>query len=299
MELRHLRYFKALAETLNFTRAAERLHMAQPPLSRQIGQLEEELGTLLVERGRPLRLTEAGRYFHEQTGTLLQQLEQIAATTRRIGQGQRHWLGIGFAPSTLYGLLPELTRELRRDAELQLDLVEMTTVQQVEALKAGRIDIGFGRIRIDDPAIEQRVLYEDPLVAVLPRGHALCGTTPSLAQLAGEPFVLYPATPRPSYADHVLALFAHHGLSVKVGQWSNELQTALGLVAAGLGVTLAPASVRQQHRADLEYTGVSDRDAVSPIILSRRKDDAGPELQRCLELIEGLLAAQDPPSESR
>ena len=158
------------------------------------------------------------------------------------------------------------------------------------------IDIGFGRIRIDEPAIEQRVLYEDPLVAVLPRGHALCGTTPSLAQLAGEPFVLYPATPRPSYADHVLALFAHHGLSVKVGQWSNELQTALGLVAAGLGVTLAPASVRQQHRADLEYTGVSDRDAVSPIILSRRKDDAGPELQRCLELIEGLLAAQDPSS---
>ncbi|UFH51374.1 LysR family transcriptional regulator [Pseudomonas sp. KNUC1026] len=290
MELRHLRYFKALAETLNFTRAAERLHMAQPPLSRQISQLEEEVGTLLVERGRPLRLTEAGRYFYEQTSILLQQLEQIGATTRRIGQGQRHWLGIGFAPSTLYGLLPELTRKLRGDAELQLDLAEMTTVQQVEALKAGRIDIGFGRIRIDDAAIEQRVLYEEPLVAVLPRGHALGGTTPSLAQLAAEPFVLYPATPRPSYADHLLALFAQQGLSIKVGQWSNELQTALGLVAAGLGIALAPTSVRQQHRADLEYIAVSDSEAVSPIILSRRKDDAGPELQRCLELIEGLLA---------
>lgn len=292
MELRHLRYFKALAETLNFTRAAERLHMAQPPLSRQIGQLEEELGTLLVQRGRPLSLTEAGRYFYEQTGTLLQQLEQIGATTRRIGQGQRHRLGIGFAPSTLYGLLPELTRELRSDTELQLDLAEMTTVQQVEALKAGRIDIGFGRICIDDAAIKQWVLYEDPLVAVLPRGHALGGITPSLAQLAAEPFVLYPATPRPSYADHVLALFAQHGLSIKVGQWSNELQTALGLVAAGLGIALAPASVRQQHRADLEYTEVSDHNAVSPIILSRRKGDAGPEVQRCLELIERLLAAQ-------
>ncbi|MDF0733093.1 LysR family transcriptional regulator [Pseudomonas entomophila] len=290
MELRHLRYFKVLAETLNFTRAAELLHMAQPPLSRQISQLEDQLGTLLVLRERPLRLTEAGRFFYEQTCTVLRQLEQISDNTRRIGQGQRQWLGIGFAPSTLYGVLPALIRELRRDAELQLGLNEMTTVQQVEALKSGRIDIAFGRIRIEDAAIVQQVLYEDPLVAVLPAGHPLAGTALALEQLADEPFVLYPANPRPSYADHILALFAHHGLSVRVSQWTNELQTALGLVAAGLGVTLAPASVQQQHRPDIAYADVRDPGAVSPIILSRRLGDLSPRVQRCLGLIETLSA---------
>jgi len=286
MELRHLRYFQAVAETLNFTRAAERLHIAQPPLSRQIQQLEDLLGVELLERGRPLRLTEAGRFFYEQSGTLLKQLENICDNTRRIGLGQRQWLGIGFAPSTLYAVLPELIRELRSDSELELGLQEMTTLQQVEALKAGRIDIGFGRIRIDDPAIHQQVLREDPLVAVLPAGHALLGAPVSLEQLSHEPFILYPANPRPSYADHVLALFANHGLSIRVAQWSNELQTAIGLVAAGLGVALVPASVQQQHRPDIGYASLLEPEAVSPIVLSRRAGDVSAMVQRCLALID-------------
>ncbi|MBF2996819.1 LysR family transcriptional regulator, partial [Pseudomonas aeruginosa] len=184
MELRHLRYFQALARTLNFTRAAEQLHIAQPPLSRQIQQLEEMLGVALLERGRPLRLTEAGRFFHEQSATLLDQLESICDSTRRIGQGQRQWFGIGFVPSALYGVLPELIRHLRGDPELELGLLEMTTLQQVEALKSGRIDIGFGRIRIDDPAIRQSVLSEEPLVAALPAGHPLLGQPLSLERLS-------------------------------------------------------------------------------------------------------------------
>ncbi|WP_122598250.1 LysR family transcriptional regulator [Pseudomonas viridiflava] len=288
MELRHIRYFQAVAETLNFTRAAERLNIAQPPLSRQIQQLEEHLGTALLERTRPVQLTEAGRYFHEHSGMLLKQLEQLCENTRRIGEGQRQWLGIGFAPSTLYALLPELIRELRRDSDLELGLQEMTTLQQIEALKSGRIDIGFGRIHFDDGAIHQQVLYEDPLVAVLPTGHRLQGETITLERLSHESFVLYPANPRPSYADHVLALFANHGMGVRVSQWANELQTALGLVAAGLGITLVPASVQQQHRADLTYAPIQDSEAVSPIILSRRAGDISPMIQRCLSIITSI-----------
>lgn len=285
MELRHLRYFKVLAETLNFTRAAEILHIAQPPLSRQISQLEEELGTALVVRERPIRLTEAGRFFYKQVCTQLQQLETIVDTTRRIGQGQRHCLGIGFAPSTLYTSLPKLIRDLRQDRGLELSLSEMTTVEQVEALKSGRIDIGFGRIRIDDPAIEQEVLSQDPLVAVLPKGHALAGQPVTLEQLGTEEFVLYPAQPRPSYADHILGLFAHHGMSLKVNQWANELQTAIGLVAAGVGVTLVPASVQQQHRTDIEYVRLLDTRACSPIIFSRRAGDVSSLVARCLKFL--------------
>ncbi|MGG6348435.1 LysR family transcriptional regulator [Pseudomonas putida] len=288
MELRHIRYFQAVAQTLNFTRAAERLNIAQPPLSRQIQQLEEHLGATLLERSRPLQLTEAGRFFYEQSDTLLKQLEQLCENTRRIGQGQRQWLGIGFAPSTLYAVLPELIRELRRDADLELGLQEMTTLQQIEALKSGRIDIGFGRIHFDDAAIYQEVLREDPLVAVLPVGHPLIGQPISLERLSKERFVLYPANPRPSYADHVLALFANHGMGIQVSQWANELQTALGLVAAGLGITLVPASVQQQHRADLTYARLEESEAVSPIILSRRANDISPITQRCLAIISTI-----------
>ncbi|MGV8920217.1 MAG: LysR family transcriptional regulator [Pseudomonas sp.] len=291
MELRHLRYFQVLAESLNFTRAAERLHMAQPPLSRQIQQLEEELGVVLLERGRPLRLTEAGRYFYEHSHTLLNQLGTVCDNTRRIGAGEKTWMGIGFAPSTLYGVLPELIRRLRSDdfLELELGLSEMTTLQQVQALKAGRIDIGFGRIHIDDPAIHQRVLIEDRLVAALPAGHPLLAGPASLAQLAREPFVLYPGNPRPSYADHILALFDAHGLSIKVAQWTNEMQTAIGLVGAGIGVTLVPASVQLLHRVDIGYTTLLEANATSPIILSRRIGDVTPGVTQCLSLIEELL----------
>ncbi|MND48318.1 LysR family transcriptional regulator [Pseudomonas putida] len=288
MELRHIRYFQAVAQTLNFTRAAERLNIAQPPLSRQIQQLEEHLGATLLERSRPLQLTEAGRFFYEQSDTLLKQLKQLCENTRRIAQGQRQWLGIGFAPSTLYAVLPELIRELRRDADLELGLQEMTTLQQIEALKSGRIDIGFGRIHFDDPAIHQQVLREDPLVAVLPVGHHLIGQPITLERLSKERFVLYPANPRPSYADHVLALFANHGMGIQVSQWANELQTALGLVAAGLGITLVPASVQQQHRADLTYAWLEESEAVSPIILSRRANDISPITQRCLAIISTI-----------
>lgn len=292
MELRHLRYFQVLAETLNFTRAAERLHIAQPPLSRQIQQLEDELGVMLLERGRPLRLTEAGRYFYEHSHTLLDQLGTVCDNTRRIGAGEKTWMGIGFAPSTLYGVLPELIRRLRSDEylELELGLSEMTTLQQVQALKAGRIDIGFGRIRIDDPAIHQRVLTEDRLVAALPAGHPLLAGPASLAQLAREPFVLYPGNPRPSYADHILALFDAHGLSIKVAQWTNEMQTAIGLVGAGIGVTLVPASVQLLHRVDIGYTTLLEANATSPIILSRRIGDVTPGVTHCLGLIDELLA---------
>lgn len=292
MELRHLRYFRVLAQTLNFTRAAEQLHIAQPPLSRQIRQLEETLGVELLERNRPLRLTEAGRYFYEQSAMLLDQLEQIAEGAKRIANSERQWLRIGFAPSTLYDLLPELIRQLRRNAELELGLQEMITLQQVEALKAGRIDIGFGRIHIKDPAIEQQVLREDPLVVALPCGHPLIGQPIDLVRLAFEPFILYPATPRPSYADHIMGLFSSQSLSVQVIQWTNELQTALGLVAAGLGITLVPASVQRQHRDDIVYAPLSESAAVSPIILSRRVGDNSAQVRHCLDLVDRLIYPQ-------
>jgi DNA-binding transcriptional LysR family regulator len=285
VELRHLRYFRVLAQTLNFTRAAEQLNIAQPPLSRQIQQLEEELGVALLERSRPLKLTEAGRFFQESSAALLEQLERVCADTRRVGAGHKRWLGIGFAPSTLYGALPDLIRRLRSYGDIELGLSELITLQQLDALKSGRIDIGFGRMLFNDPDITQQVLRQDPLVVALPVDHPLLGSPVTLQQLATEPFILYPANPRPNYADHVVGIFAKQGLKIHIAQMANELQTAIGLVAAGVGITLVPASVQRLHRDDIGYASLVDASVTSPIVVSYRTGDVSDTLHRCLNAL--------------
>jgi DNA-binding transcriptional LysR family regulator len=289
IELRHLRYFEAVATEMNFSRAAERLHIAQPPLSRQIRQLEEELGAELIDRkARPMQLTPAGRFFLEQTVQLLARLKETGEATRRIAQGQRTWFGIGFVPSTLYGLLPELIRGFRaRHPEVEVTLSELTTVQQADALKAGRIDVGFGRLALGDPEIETETVLEEPVVAALPARHALLRHERlDLPLLADEPLVLYPARPRPSYADQVLQMFRGHGLVPRVAMEANELQTAIGLVAAGLGVALVPESVRRLHRDDVEYRPLAEAGVVSPVIMNFRAGDRSALLARFRELVD-------------
>lgn len=296
MELRHLRYFAALGTTLNFTRAAEQLHIAQPPLSRQIRQLEEELGTELIDRAaRPLALTKAGVFFLEQCVQLLARVDEVQAATRRIGAGQKRWFGIGFVPSALYGFLPELIRSFRQtNGGVEVMLIEMTTIQQAEALKAGRIDAGFGRLPLDDPELLCEVLVEEPLVAALPLRHPLLKEKRlTLGMLCAESVILYPARPRPSYADQVLHHFSARGLRLSGPIEVNEMQTAIGLVAAGLGVTLVPASVQRLQRDDIAYRPLHEKDVSSPILMNRRSDDDNPDL---LRLIEAARAYATPPA---
>lgn len=290
MELRHLRYFCVVAEELNLTRAAARLHMAQPPLSRQIKQLEQEIGAILFERGaRGLRLTTAGQFFHEHTLQILDKVDATVETTRRMARSERVMFGIGFVPSVFYGQLPLLVRGLRQKDNVELILAELTTVQQIQALKAGRIDLGFGRLRIDDPDVVQEVLFDEPLMAALPVGHPLEGTTPTLEQLAEYPLVLFPAKPRPSLADITLGLFRRHGLKVTVAQEANELQTALGLVASELGITLVPEQVRRVQRDGIVYVYLADRRLSSPVICSRRKGELPSPVMRDANAILDVL----------
>ncbi len=291
MELRHLRYFQAVAREGNFTRAAAALHIAQPPLSRQIRQLEEELGVLLIERGvRGLKLTEAGRFFYEQSMQLSARLDEIVAGTRRLGAQSARWFGIGFVPSALYGFVPELIRHLRQaDAQVEVGLSEMNTLPQIESLKSGRIDLGIGRIPFDDPAIERRVLMDEPLVAALPLSHPLTRRARlTLDELAAQPFVLYPARPRPNYGDHVLGLLRAAGHAPRVVQEANELQTALGLVVAGLGLTVVPASVQKSQRADIVCLPIDAPAFTSPLILSWRRDDTSPFLAQAIAAADRL-----------
>ena len=148
MDVRQLRYFIAVANARNFTRASEQLHIAQPPLSKQIQLLEKELGVqLLLRTSRPLQLTEAGRMFYEQALQIINRLDQLKTTMQQTGSHQRLTLSIGFVASSLYGGLPMLVRKLRQHhPNVDIQLVELTSMQQFDALKSGRIDVGFGRL---------------------------------------------------------------------------------------------------------------------------------------------------------
>lgn len=287
MDLRHLRYFVVVAEEGNITRAAERLHIAQPPLSRQIQQLEEELGVPLLVRGsRPLTLTEAGQFFYAHARQLLSQTRELEAMTRRIGTIERK-LSIGFVGSTLYGMLPKVIRRFRSEqSTTELTLHEMTSMEQISALKEGKIDVGFGRIRHEDPNVRRIVLREERLVAALPSGHALTDRPViSLLDLVDDTLIVFPKAPRPSFADQILASFHDRGLEPKKVYEARELQVAIGLVAAGEGVAIVPASVQGLKREDVCYLPLQDHNMVSPIILSTRLLDESREIKLLIEMI--------------
>ncbi|MBY0239573.1 MAG: LysR family transcriptional regulator [Burkholderiaceae bacterium] len=293
MELRHLRYFHAVADTLSFSRAAELLHMAQPPLSRQIRQLEQCLQVTLIDReSRPIALTVAGKFYYEQTRHVVSRLREIEDDTRRLAQGGKTWFGIGFVPSVMCGALPDLIRRFRlAEPGVETGFTELMTIAQATALKLGRIDVGFGRLPLHDPEIACVTLMHEPLLAAMPAGHPLLEQgAVTMAALADQPLVVYPARPRPGYADQVLDLFARRGLRPAATREANEMQTALGLVAAGLGVALVPASARHAHGNGVAYCAIADAGVTSPVIMNCRAGDGGALLARFRAMAQVCLA---------
>ena len=288
MDLRQLRYFVAVARERNFTRAAEQLNIAQPPLSRQIQLLEEELGVVLITRkSRPVKLTDAGRLLYEQALQVLGRVDQMKDATRRVGMNRNRVLSIGFVASTLYGGLPVLVRKLRQDApELDIQLLEMLSIQQVAALKEGRIDIGFGRMRHNDPNVFATTLREERLVVALPLDSVLAQDEGPirLSVIADQRLIVYPKEPRPSYADQVLSLLQEEEIRPRDVLEVREIQTALGLVAADSGICIIPSSARQM-RSDVRYRVIDSPRATSPVIMNHRAGDTS----RYLDLIRRLI----------
>lgn len=290
MELRHLRYFVALGEELNFTRAAERLHIAQPPLSQQIRQLEQELGVTLLQRdSRPVRLTEAGALFLDRARALLASLEVAVADTRRIGRGQAGRLAIGFVGSAMFVGLPDIIRSYREtcpDVELVLD--EMLAAEIAKALRQRRIDIGFARpALLPESGFVQRMLLEEPYVAALPHDHPLAGRNEiALAELSEERFILYPASPEPTVTGLIIAACLAAGFTPRIAQEVLHLQTAIGLVAAGAGVSLVPlGAARGQTGRSIAYISLDSPAVMAPLAVTWREGDVSPTLRPFLDII--------------
>jgi DNA-binding transcriptional LysR family regulator len=276
VDLRHLRSFATVAVERNFTRAADRLGIAQPPLSRQIRELEGELGVLLFDRSsRPIRLTEPGRLLYEQAVQILASVDQLTKSMKQLGSSQKPRFIIGVVGSIMHGALPEMIRRFREKvADTDVELVELTTVEQVAALKSGRIDAGLGRLRIDDPAIRREILYKEPLVAALSSSDPLAihAGPITLSALMHGILIIYPSAPRPSYADQLLTVLRDHGCNPRRIVEVREVHTALGLVAAQSGFAIVPASMQHIQRRDICYAPITEQ-PTSPIILSQRQAD--------------------------
>jgi DNA-binding transcriptional LysR family regulator len=282
IDVRHLRYFMAVAAERNFTKGAERLNMAQPPLSRRIQEMEEELGTLLFDRNaKPLGLTSAGHLFYEESMQILQRVDQMRTTMTRFVTGEPRRFVIGLDPSTLYARLSEVIRRFREiSPDVDLSLAGMTTLDQISALTEGRISVGLGRVRLNAPGIRQEVLRKERLVAAVPPGHPLAvGDDPlELSALATFPVITCPREPRPSYADQVLSLFRDHALEPQTILEVQELQTAMVMAAAGAGTCIVPASVQRLSQSDLIFRRLAT-EVTSPIVMSHRIGDSSPQLR--------------------
>jgi len=288
MELRHLRYFVTLAEELHFGRAAEKLHISQPPLSMQIRALEQELGVMLFNRTqRHVALTQAGHALLGEARQLLARVEQAVLLTRRAGRGEIGELAVGFISVADYNVLPLVLREFRRKYPLvNLTLREATTDAQIRDLLAGRLDVGFLLPPVTEPALESVAILREPLIVALPEKHPLAMKPGKLAleKLKDAPFILFPRPNAPGLYDDVVSCCKAAGFSPRVEQEAIQMQTIISLVSAELGVALVPASLTNLRRTGVVYKSLKQQSPLTEIHLAWRRGDELPALRVFVDL---------------
>lgn len=278
MDLRHIRYFVAVAEELHFTRAAERLGISQPPLSLQIRQLEQELGTSLFRRlARGVELTEAGAVLLEEGRRILEQVERTKASVQSRARGDSGHLNVGFAGATYFqAQVPQTVQAYRAlYPNVLLSPEQSNTPRLVAGLLDGSIDLAFIRPPLAEAAgIAVQALVDEPMRAVLPRGHPRAeDAAVPLAALAQEHFILFPRAIGPGLYDSIIAGCQRAGFSPLLGQEAPQIPSIVHLVAAGFGVSLVPQSIEQIHAEGVVYRPLAGEAPRAPISVAYRKDD--------------------------
>ncbi|MDQ0646377.1 DNA-binding transcriptional LysR family regulator [Microbacterium natoriense] len=298
MELRQLRYFMAVADELHFGRAAQKLHMSQPPLSVQIGRLEREVGTpLFVRSTRRVALTAAGMHLQESARRILDEVDAVRADMRDYVGGLSGQLTAGFVSSANYTVLPEVVRLFRaRRPKVSLTLVPLTSGEQFDRLRAGTLDIGIvrdelPRTGVGADSLSTAVVFEERLVACLPAGHALAGRTEaSLQDVIAEPMIAYPRALMPGYVDRVTELLAQAG-RMRVVEEVVHQETALGFVAAGVGISILPESVRQLVPPSIAVVPLAGSPTTRLLAAWRTRDDESAVRGAFLECLRDAASA--------
>lgn len=282
MDLRQMRYFVTVAEERHFGRAAERLHMAQPPLTRQIHNLEDELGALLFKRTpKGVELTEAGQVLLDEAAPILALAARAKQRTQQAGQGLIGRLDVGVFGSGVLDVIPRLlSRFHQQRPEVRIDLHNMTKAEQLAALHERRITVGFNRLVPDEPELVVETVLRERLMVGLYKGHPLCTRRRiAVRDMDNEPLILYPNVPMPGLAQEVTDAFRREGVRLNVAQEVEDVLTCVALVASGFGLcvtTESAASLRlpgvvyrpldSAFLQDIELSCIYRRDARSPIL---------------------------------
>lgn len=293
MELRHLRYFVAVAEELHFTRAAQRLGMEQPPLSQQIRALEAEIGTPLFERrARAVTLTDAGRGFLDDARAILAQVQRATDHARRVARGDSGRIGVGMINSApFHPFVPRVLREFgQRYPEVALSLDENATPVLAAAVLADQLDVAFVRPLLgDEPGLVSETLFDEEVLIALPQAHRLASQPRlAIADLRGEAFVLFSRAVGAGLHDDILAACRRSGFSPRIGQEASQVTSIVNLVAAGLGVSLVPASMQQIHSDGVAYRPIEGDAPAARMSLVYRRGDESATVRNMVELARAV-----------
>jgi DNA-binding transcriptional LysR family regulator len=293
MELRHLRYFTAVVQWKGYREASRRIHVAQPSISLTVASLEEELGVKLFTRAKRIaQLTPEGEVFHAEAVRALAQAELAIESARRAARGEIGRLSIGFLGSATSAFLPELVRKFKATYPgVKLTLQELTPVQQDAAFEKGEIDIGFTRtLTAEQRNFSSRVLYRDPLLAVLPRSRPVKSKRVRIADLANESFVLFHREGHPDVFDTTTAMCLKAGFRPRVENQPNMLQTVLSLVEAEQGVSIVPACARNLRSNGVRFYRLQPDDVRIELVAAWKKANPSVVLRAFLELIDANAA---------
>lgn len=289
MELRHLRYFLAVAEELNFTRAARRLHIAQPPLTQQIKALEAELGVTLIDRSAyRIRLTRAGDVFAAEAARILGEVRNAVLVVKRAARSAVGQIRVGFTESASFN--PLVTSAIRsfRSAfpDIEVSLEERQSTELAVALREARLDVAFVRPPLQTgQGLTLRHLEEEDMMAVVPSGHTLAGRKSiALRELEHEAFILYPRAVRPGLADAVVAACEKAGFVPRVEQYAPQLAATINLVAASLGVSVVPRSMQRLQARAVAYILLRGRPVRAQLNLAHRTGETSTSVLKFIEL---------------
>ncbi|MEG9438426.1 LysR family transcriptional regulator [Edaphobacter sp. HDX4] len=293
MELRQIRTFLSVAETLHFGRSAKLLHLSQPALSLQIKSLEEELEVKLLERGRQgTALTEAGRIFRDEVVTALEQLEVASQKARWTTAGELGRIRVGFVSTAGHEIVPNLIRRFRKlYPSVDFSLRNILTNDQIGMIHNRTLDVGFLRLPIEsNKGIDVTVVHREPLVVVLPANHALATQKEiRLRKLDGERFLMYDRPDASGFHDFLLGLLSRAGAVPNIVQTASEMPTLISLVDSGMGVALMPESATRQRFAKITVCPVADRIPPSEIGMIVAKGNGLPAVQRFCELAQSIF----------